>query len=62
MQPENKLRLNLDNLPAREEDASKQIKKKHDNKNWGEVGDRCQRSCDCKFGLICEDGICTEEW
>jgi hypothetical protein len=28
----------------------------------GQAGDKCERNCDCSFGLVCSNGQCTEDW
>jgi hypothetical protein len=28
----------------------------------GQKGEKCERNCDCSFGLICHSGVCTDEW
>lgn len=49
-------------LPPR--DATIRANKPDDTKKQflGKEGDTCYRSCDCSFGLICENNVCTNEW
>ena len=59
----NKLRIKLDSLPHREKNnCNKKTETPKYNNSWGKEGDKCERNCDCLYGLICDEGICTENW
>jgi len=59
---DNTLRISLANLPLREERATDKKLDQILKRIAGQEGSPCKRSCDCAFGLVCLDGVCTPEW
>lgn len=59
---DNTLRIGLVNLPPREERANNKKLEQILKRIAGQEGSPCKRTCDCSFGLVCLDGVCTVEW
>ena len=59
---DNTLRIGLANLPPREDQATDNKLDQILNRSAGQEGSPCERTCDCAFGLVCRDGVCTPEW
>lgn len=56
------LKIKLAGLPQREETRNNNSNKKSVGSLSGDVGSICRQNCDCKFGLVCDNGVCTEDW
>jgi len=59
---DNTLRIALDNLPRREEGTTDKKLDQILKRIAGQEDSPCERSCDCTFGLVCINGVCTPEW
>jgi hypothetical protein len=59
---DNALRIGLANLPPREEQTNDRKIDQILKRIAGQEGSPCKRTCDCAFGLVCLDGVCTPEW
>lgn len=56
------LKIKLTGLPKRENTCNNNSNKKSVGSLSGDEGSFCRQNCDCKFGLICDTGVCTEDW
>ena len=56
------LKIKLTGLPKREDTRDNNSDKKSVGSLSGNEGSLCRQNCDCKFGLVCDNGICTEDW
>ena len=59
---DNIVRVTLANLPPREERTTDNKLDQILKRIAGREGSPCKRTCDCAFGLVCLDGVCTPEW
>ena len=58
----NIVRASLNNLQAREERTTDNKLDQILNRIAGQEDSPCERTCDCMFGLVCLEGVCTPEW
>jgi len=56
------VRINLADLPAREDGTTDKKLNQILKRIAGQEGSPCKRTCDCTFGLVCLDGLCTADW
>jgi hypothetical protein len=58
MDPVERPRIVLANLPPRDEPTGEQ----EIPRVVADEGGSCYQNCDCRFGLICREGSCVSDW
>jgi hypothetical protein len=56
------LRISIDDLAPREPGVSEEILQEKLKSLGADKGARCDRTCDCRIGLVCRDHVCVEDW
>ncbi len=61
MEPTTRLRIAIDELPSREPHRSDDAIDLALGRLGASEGSACQLDCDCRIGLVCAEGICSEK-
>jgi hypothetical protein len=56
------LRISIDDLAPRESAVTEAIVQEKLKSLGADEGAPCERTCDCRIGLVCRDKVCVQDW